>query len=482
MIPFSLRLAAALWLVAPLLPAAPPNFVLINIDDLGYADIGPFGSTLNRTPHLDRMAAEGRKLTSHYAAPVCSPSRAAMLTGCYPGRALPIPHVLFPASAVGLHPDEITIADLLRTRGYATACIGKWHLGDQPGMLPTDQGFDTYFGIPYSNDMGTAEDGAKSNPGDTPKPRPANAKPGPDRDETGLKGNSQPPLPLLRGRTVIERVRQDGQTTITRRYTEEAVAFLQARAAEPGKPFFLYLPHTAVHFPLYPGLEFRSRSANGLLGDWVEEVDWSVGRVLDTLRSLGLDRSTLVIFTSDNGGTPKSSNAPLRGHKGSTWEGGIRVCTLAWWPGRIPAGTATDAITSHLDLLPTFANLAGAAVPSDRKIDGVDLWPALIGDARPRSEFHYYRGPTLQAVRSERWKLHLQSGQLHDLETDPGEAVDLASAHPDHVTRLRALAAAMESDVGTTSFGPGCRPLGRVADPEPLLRHDGSIRPGFAPP
>jgi arylsulfatase A-like enzyme len=455
-----------------------PNFVIIHVDDLGYADIGPFGSTLNATPNLDRMAREGRCLTSHYAAPVCSPSRASLLTGCYPKRVLPIPHVLFPASAVGLHPGEVTIAEVLKGKGYRTACVGKWHLGDQPGLLPMDQGFDSFFGLPYSNDMGPREDGAKSDFGSEPKPAKAQTNPGGKADEAGLRGDDQPPLPLMRNGTVIERVGREGQASLTRRYTEEAVRFLK----EAGdSPFFLYLAHTAVHFPLYPGEGFRGRSKNGLLGDWVEEVDWSTGRVFRVLEELGLDARTLVIFTSDNGGTTRSSNAPLRGFKASTWEGGIRVPTIVRWPGRIPAGGRTTAITGHLDWLPTLACLAGAELPPGRVLDGVDLWPALTGGGRPREIFHYFRGAVLEAVREGRWKLHLGSGALYDLEADPGESHDLASTRPAEVERLRVLAGKMEDGLGTARFGPECRPLGRHPQPCPLLAPDGSIRPGFEP-
>ncbi len=249
-----------------------PNFVLINVDDLGYADIGPFGSTLNRTPNLDRMAKEGRRLTSFYAAPVCSPSRASLMTGSYPKRALPIPHVLFPGYDHGLNPDEITVAELLQQQGYRTACIGKWHLGDQPTLLPTRQGFDYYFGLPYSNDMGPTQDGVKSNLG-APLPKP--------------KKNEQPPLPWLRNEKVIRRVLAEDQTTVVKQYTDEAVAFLRENR---DRNFFLYLPHTAVHFPIYPGAAFQGHSQNGIYGDWVEEVDWSVGEVLNAIRELDLAR------------------------------------------------------------------------------------------------------------------------------------------------------------------------------------------------
>jgi arylsulfatase A len=458
-----------------------PNVIVINVDDLGYADIGPFGAEKARTPHLDRMAAEGRKLTSYYAAPVCSPSRAALMTGAYPKRVLPIPHVLFPAAEVGLHPDEVTVAELLKEAGYATACIGKWHLGDQPGMLPTDQGFDYYYGIPYSNDMGTAEDGAKSNPGQEPPQRKSKAK-GPEiaRDEAGLRGAQQPPLPLLENGKVIERVRQNEQTTITRRYTEKALEWLRQHK---NGPFFLYFPHTAVHFPLYPGLEWRGKSAGGLIHDWVEEVDWSTGALLDAVRELGLAETTLVIFTSDNGGALShgSSNEPLRGAKGSTFEGGVRVCTMAWWPGTVPAGTESGAICGMIDVLPTLAALAGVTPPSDRVIDGIDIREVLTGDGKGRDSYFHFRGAELQAVRQGKWKLHVKSGELHDLEADLGEAADVAAANPEVVAELRSLVAAMNQELGEDEFGPGCRPLGRVSDPLPLINADGSIRSGFEP-
>jgi arylsulfatase A len=468
----------ALVLMAPCITGADeekPNLIIINIDDLGYADIGPFGSKTNPTPHLDRMAAEGRKLTGFYAAPVCSPSRASLMTGCYPKRALPIPHVLFPASPAGLHPDEVTIAELLGESGYATACIGKWHLGDQPEFLPTRQGFDYYYGIPYSNDMGPAEDGAKSNPG-RPRPNPANREP--NHTPVGITGAGQPPLPLLENEQVIARVREKDQFAVTRQYTEKAVEFIRNKK---DVPFFLYLPHTAVHFPLYPHEDFQGKSKKGLIGDWAVEVDWSVGRILDTVRDEKLAEKTFVLFTSDNGGALNhgSDNSPLRGSKGQTYEGGIRVCTIAWWPGKIPAGTSTDAITTMMDILPTLAKLGGAKVPTDRTIDGVDIWPALVGEARPREAFHYFRGANLQAVRQGPWKLHLRQGELYHLERDVAESSDVAKDHPEIVARLRRLAAEMNDDLGTDAFGPGCRPLGRVENPLPLIDHEGNVRPDF---
>ena len=473
LVPACLLLGAAV----NVLPAAAagnlprPNFVVINVDDLGYADIGPFGSMIHRTPHLDRMAAEGRRLTSFYAAPVCSPSRAALMTGCHPKRALPIPHVLFPVAACGLSPDEVTVAEVLDRVGYATACIGKWHLGDQPEFLPTRQGFDRYAGIPYSNDMGTAADGAKSDLGQPiPEPKPARGPDG-DGDGLGLRGSAQPPLPFLENERLLFRVRQPEQQGIVEQLTERAVQFIRDHREDP---FFLYLPHTAVHFPLYPGKAFVGRSGRGLYGDWIEEVDWSVGQVLDALRALGIAERTLVLFTSDNGGTPRGSNGPLRGHKGSVWEGGVRVCTIAWWPGRVPAGTSTAAITGMIDVLPTFAALAGGVVPADRTIDGRDISGVLVGTdaAGPHAGFPHFRGLALKAVRQGRWKLHLESGELYDLEADLGETTDVASAHPDEIARLQALVATIDADLGRDGTGPGCRAVGRVGSPRPWIPAD----------
>ncbi len=479
-----------------------PNFIIINIDDLGYSDIGPFGGT-TPTPNLDRMAKEGMKLTSHYAAPVCSPSRASLMTGCYPKRVLPIPGVLFPAAAVGLNPEEETIAEVLKQAGYATTCIGKWHLGDQKPFLPTSQGFDSYYGIPYSNDMGPGPDGAKSNP-DKPLPtgeqmqkraaNPKNANSG--DDGTGVRG-MQPPQPMVENDKVVGRVRPEGQFAFTRQYADRAVKYIREHK---DKPFFLYLPHNAVHFPLYPSKDFRGKSPNGLLGDWVMEVDWCVGQVLDTLRELGLEKDTLVIFTSDNGGTPgeNASNKPLRGHKTQTFEGGVRVCTIAWWPGKVAAGTSTNAITSMMDVLPTLATLGRAKLPEKRKLDGVDISGVLLGTAGekgPRDHYFFFRGPVLEAVRSGPWKLHfalrtpagkgakgapVPPGKPHmelfNLEEDIGETTNVLDAHPDVVKRLQDMAASMEGDLGTKEFGPGCRPLGRVENPQPFIGMDGSVR------
>ena len=479
-------LAVVALLLAPpaVLPAATalkPNLVVINIDDLGYADIGSFGSTLNRTPNLDRMAAEGRRLTSFYAAPVCSPSRAALMTGCYPKRALPIPHVLFPGNDVGLSPSEVTVAEVVKSAGYATGIVGKWHLGDQPEFLPTRQGFDEWFGLPYSNDMGPASDGVKSNFGD---PLPAGPK------------NPQPPLPLMRGETVVQRVLAVDQTQLVTRYTQEALRFIRDHKDER---FLLYLAHNAVHFPLYPGERFRGKSKNGLYGDWVEEMDWSVGEVLDALRKHGLAEKTLVLFVSDNGGTSRGVNRPLRGHKGSTWEGGVRVPAIAWWPGKVPAGTSSDAICGMFDILPTFAGLAGTPIPADRTLDGADVRSILMGDAGapgPHQVFYYYRGLNMEAVREGEWKLMLPTAanalgkaqtpetterraSLFNLNTDIGESKDVAAQHPEVIARLEKLIEKMDADLGASGIGPGCRPLGKVVNAQPLINHDGKVRSGF---
>jgi arylsulfatase A len=478
-----LLLSALLAFASAAGPQDLPNVILINIDDLGYADISPFGGKMP-TPNLERMASEGMKLTSHYAAPVCSPSRAAMMTGCYPKRVLPIPGVLFPAASVGLNPQEQTIAEVLKKKGYATACIGKWHLGDQPEFLPTAQGFDHYYGIPYSNDMGMRQEGSKSNPGNPiPKGNPqkqgvASTEP---LDGTGLRGDAQPPLPLLEDSNVVERVKIAEQHTFTRRYTERAVRYIREHQASP---FFLYLPHNAVHFPHYPHQDFMGKSAVSLQKDWALEVDDSAGQILSVLRELKLDQKTLVVFTSDNGGPVNQGgdNTPLRGSKGSTLEGGIRVCTIAWWPGKIAPGSQTKAITAHMDWLPTFASICDAKVPSDRKLDGKDISPVLFGkgDQSGHDVFHYYLGFNLQAVRSGPWKLHLGKDELYNLDSDIGETENVAKEHSDIVSKLKQYADKMRADLGDkTADAPGVRSLGRVSDPLPLISSKGVVRPGF---
>jgi arylsulfatase A len=439
-----------------------PNIILILADDMGYGDIGPFGSTKNRTPNLDRMAREGVKFTSFYAAPVCTPSRAQILTGCYAKR-VSLPQVLSPAAPIGLSTSEHCVAELLKQQGYATIAIGKWHVGDAPEFLPTRHGFDRYFGLPYSNDMG-----------------------GPT-NRTKAAHDRRPPLPLIRNDQVIETVTPEGQNQLTARYTDEAVKFIREHQEAP---FFLYLPHTAVHVPIHPGDRFRGKSPYGIYNDWVEEVDWSVGQVLDTVRELGLAQRTLVFFTSDNGpwlvkGTNAGTAGPLRGGKGGTYEGGVREPTLAWWPGHVPANAVVDAVTANYDFLPTFVKLAGGSVPTDNKIDGRDISPLLFGRSQdsPHEAHYYFVANTLQAVRSGEWKLAIaaqseglgeppaaRSGQpftprLYNLKADIGERTDLAAEHPEVVARLQGLVAKMDADLGTRGLGPSVRPPGRVAKP-----------------
>ena len=442
-----------------------PNFVVIFCDDLGYGDIGPFGSTKHRTPNLDRMAAEGRIFTDFYVTSgVCSPSRASLMTGCYPRRVGLHENetgawVLFPGNKRGLNSEEVTVAEILREAGYATAAVGKWHLGDQPEFLPTRHGFDSYFGIPYSNDMGHQ---------DRPKPY------------------TWPPLPLLRGEQVIEE--EPDQAYLTQRYTAEAIHFIKENR---DRPFFLYLPHTMPHWPQYSSPRFAGKSANGSWGDAVEEIDWSTGQILKTLRELDLAEDTLVVFLSDNGGALHhgASNAPLTGGKGTTWEGGHRVPFIAWWPGRIPAGTSTSEIATSMDLLPTLAGLAGGGPPQDRAIDGKDIWPLLAGesDAKTPHEayFYYFRGQ-LKAVRSGRWKLRVAAPRqrrgekplpdraLFDLERDVAERNNVLEKHPDVVARLEKLLDAARRDLGddlTDSPGGGVRPPGHVPNARTLTKN-----------
>jgi arylsulfatase A-like enzyme len=461
------HLLALLFLSAlsPSLFAAPPNVVIIFIDDLGYADIGPFGATKQKTPNLDKMASEGMKLTSFYAAPVCSVSRAQLMSGCY-GARISVPGVYGPGSRSGLNPSETTIAEHLKTQGYATQCIGKWHLGDQPEFLPTKQGFDHYFGIPYSNDM---QRSAK---------------------DTGAKV-----VPLLRDDKVAELLTDEAQSHIVERYTEEAVGFIRA---SKDKPFFLYFPHTAVHTPIWPGEKFRGKSQNGRFGDWVEEVDWSVGRVLETLRELKLDENTLVVFTSDNGpwlikGADGGSALPLRGGKGSTWEGGVRVPTIARWPGKIAPGSVCDAVAGTIDLLPTCVSIAGGKVPAEPVIDGRDLSPLLFGKTtESQREAHYYFASyNLQAVRQGPWKLAIatqpetmdkgaandasKNPRLYNLDTEIGEQTNLADKHPDIVAKLTALADKMNAELGGKE-PKARRPAGEVENPVTLYPTSDSPR------
>ncbi|MEI6175514.1 MAG: sulfatase, partial [Verrucomicrobiota bacterium] len=445
-------------LASSITAAAPPNIVIIFIDDMGYGDIGPYGATKQKTPNLDRMASEGMKLTSFYAAPVCSVSRAQLLTGCY-GPRIDVPGVYGPGGASGLNPNEHTIAERLKESGYATMCIGKWHVGDQPEFLPTRQGFDHYYGFPYSNDMQRKS------------------------TESGLAV-----MPLLRDDKVVEFLTDDQQSTIVKRYTDEAVRFI---TENKDKPFLLYLPHTAIHTPIHPGAAFREKSGNGQVGDWIEEIDWSAGRVLDTLRDLKLAENTLVIFTSDNGpwlikGADSGSAGPLRGGKGSTWEGGMRVPTIAWWPGKIEPNSKEDAVAGTIDLLPTAVALAGGTVPDQPVIDGRDISPILLGKTQTsqRDAHYYFSGYQLQAVRQGPWKLALvpqnesmgqpakpdaanKTPRLYNLDAEIGEQTNVADAHPDIVVKLTSLADKMIAEIGG-SKPTARRPAGKVENPKTL--------------
>ncbi len=418
----------------------PPNFVVVFCDDLGYGDIGSFGHPIIQTPNIDRMAVAGQKWTQFYVAdPVCTPSRAGLLTGRYPirnGMTSSKRHVLFPDSPNGLPLEELTIAEVLKTRGYATAAIGKWHLGHLPEFLPGQQGFDYYYGIPYSNDM--------------------------DSDQWGeyLKRSEDPNyfskteffnVPLIENTQVIERPAD--QTTITKRYTEKAIQFIEQNKAQP---FFLYLAHSMPHIPLFVSEEFRGRSKASLYVDVIEEIDWSVGELLKALEKNQLDQNTIVVFTSDNGPwllfkTHGGSAGPLRAGKGTTFEGGQRVPTVFWGPGIVTSGVI-DQMGATLDLLPTFANLAGAEVPSDRKMDGYDLSQVLSQKSTsPLKDFYYWAFAELHAYRNEQYKLHikqreaihygrstivLERPELFDLKADISEKYNIAETFPDVVSDL----------------------------------------------
>jgi len=432
-----------------------PNIVLIFTDDQGYGDVGCFGAKGFKTPNLDRMADEGMKFTDFYVGcPVCSGSRTALLTGCHYPR-VSMGAVLFPGSKIGLHPDEITIAEVLKPLGYATACIGKWHLGHLPPFLPTRQGFDYYFGIPYSNDM-TIDPTAKL---------AADIKL--RKGMTIEKIRSEKPIrhevPLMRGDEVIEYPAD--QATLTRRYTEEAIGFIRRHRDQP---FFVYLPHTMCHGPLAASEEFRGRSERGLFGDVIEELDWSVGEILRALKELNLDEKTLVIFTTDNGAAAGSS-LPLRAKKGSLYDGGIRVPCIMRWPGKIPAGKVCSEVAATIDILPTLAGLTGGKVPDDRVIDGKDIWPLMQGQPGAKSPHEAYivvHGGRA-AARSGPWKFYpwpesagRRRGaqpprpkpeeppvQLYDLSTDIAETTNVADQHPEVVARLQKLVDAHREDL-----------------------------------
>lgn len=405
-----------------------PNIIFIFADDLGYGDLGSFGNPKIKTPNLDRMAAEGVRLTNFYSSsPVCTPSRAGLLTGRYPIRS-GMTRVFFPTSNDGLDAQEVTLADALRKQGYRTAAIGKWHLGHLPQFLPINHGFDYYFGIPYSNDM--------------------------------------TPARLLRNTETIEEPVQ--QETLTARYTTETIKFIeQSKAA--GKPFFVYLPHTFPHVPLFASDKFKDKSAGGLYGDTIEELDWSVGEILSALRNLNLDSNTLVIFTSDNGPwlaqkENGGSAGPLRDGKFSVYEGGIREPFVARFPGVISAGIVGNQPVIALDMFPTLLKLAGGnSSGGKRKLDGIDVMPILIGQAKPfERTFYFYRDETLQAVRRGKWKLHLprqiKDGvvptELYDLTVDEGETKNLAAENPSIVRELTLAAERFDREAKLTATPP----------------------------
>ena len=469
--------STALMAQAPPSPAT--NIVLIFMDDMGYADIGPFGAEAYPTPNLDRLAKEGMRFTDFVSATaVCSASRAALLTGCY-HRRVGISGALGPRATIGINPKETTLAEICKQRGYATACFGKWHLGHHPKFLPLQHGFDEYFGLPYSNDMWPLH------------PAYAHLPPGAAKRKKGY-----PSLPLIEGNKVIDaEVSGEDQAQLTTWYTERAVSFIERNKE---RPFFLYLPHSMVHVPLFVSKKFAGKSSRGLFGDVMMEIDWSVGEILKALQRNGLEANTLVIFTSDNGpwlsyGDHAGSAKPLREGKGTMFEGGYREPTLMRWPGRIPPGSHCDELSSTIDLLPTIARIIGADLP-ERKIDGEDIRPLMLGKPGARSPHEaflcYYGGGQLQAIRDRRWKLHfphryrslggrsggkngrpapyeqLQIGQeLFDLKADPGESRDLAAKHPEVVARLAKLAEKAREDLGdrlNKRKGNGRRPPGRL--------------------
>lgn len=460
-------------------PPEKPNFIFIFCDNLGYGDVEPFGSTLHRTPHLNRMAKEGRKFTHYYVtAGVCTPSRSSIISGCYSQRVGMHDNprdgqVLRPVSPYGLHPNELTIAEALQREGYATGMIGKWHLGDQPEFMPTKQGFEYFFGVPYSDDM-TAAVGKRLG--------------------KRFQGDTWPPLPLMINEKVIES--PPDRNMLTKRYTKATIDFITKNKE---KPFFLYIPQAMPGSTRTPfaSPQFKGKSKNGSWGDSIEELDWSTGQILDHLVKLKLDKNTLVIWTSDNGSPmlPKDgdfsrgSNRPLYGRGYTTAEGSFRMPTIAWWPGTVPAGSTCDQLVTTMDCLPTFVKLAGGEIPTKNKIDGYDIRPLLLGKKgakTPYQVFYYYARRQLQAVRSGPWKLFVPLGSferhphfkknkpnsplLFNVETDIGSEHNVAAEHPEIVARLMVLAEEGREELGDVDrIGKGQRKPGYMDNPKPVV-------------
>jgi arylsulfatase A-like enzyme len=454
--------------------AAPPNVLLIFVDDMGYGDLGCFGSEKIRTPHIDRLAKEGRKFTSFMvASPVCTPSRAALLTGCYPKRVGLHQHVLFPTSTKGLHPAEHTLADHLKAQGYATACFGKWHLGHHPEVLPTANGFDTYFGIPYSNDMNHPDN----------KGKPKGGQEGMDilwNDPNSTLTQWQ--TPLFQDTEIVEL--PVDQRTITRRYTQKAIDFVKAHRDQP---FFIYLPHSMPHIPLYVPDEVRDPNPLNAYTNTIEHIDTEVGRLLTTLDELNLAQNTLVIFTSDNGPWLPfkhhgGSAGPLRDGKGTTFEGGQRVPFLIRGPG-IPADTTCPELIASIDVLPSIAALTTTPLPTDKKIDGLDVSALWKGAATtsPRNEFLFYTAQgELEGIRQGQWKLLVKQANsgskkgkapkankasppapsflLFDLANDLGEQTNLADSQPEQVTALRSRMLELDAEITANARAPWLKP------------------------
>ena len=464
----------------------PPNIIIIFTDDQGYADVGVFGAKGFETPNLDRMAREGRMFTHWYAAqPVCSASRAGLLTGCYPNR-IGIHGALGPNNTHGLSDKEMTIAEVCKQKGYATAAYGKWHLGHHKQFLPVHHGFDDYFGLPYSNDMWPFHPTA---------------------------GARFPDLPLIEDDKVVKaKVTGEDQKLITAWYTGRAVEFIDKNK---NKPFFLYVPHSMPHVPLYVSGKFKGSSEQGLYGDVIQEIDWSVGEILKAVKRNGLDENTLVIYTSDNGpwvsyGDHSGSALPLREAKGTAWEGGVREPTIMRWPGRVPAGTVCDTPAMNIDLLPTVAHLVGAKLPK-HKIDGRNVWPLIAGEKGAKNPhegyWFYYKQNELHAVTMGKWKLYLPhtyrtmgstaggtggtptrylsakvtKPELYNLADDMSETVDLAAKYPEVVKRLERFAEKARAELGdrlTKRKGSGVRAPGQVAEaPQPKKPAPGNTKP-----